>query len=94
MDTFEMKRAKRIKTLSRIGCIKTLVHLMWNIEKLYVKLKCVWLFLSEELCTSELKLQALRFFHNVFVFTLVSCFKRNDVLNRSKIPRNNKYLQC
>lgn len=46
-------------------------------------------FLSEELCTIELKLQALRFFHNVFVFTLVSCFKRYDVLNRSKIPRNN-----
>lgn len=75
--------------------IKTLVHKMWNKEKLYVKLKCVWLFfLSEELCTIELKLQALRFVHNVFVFTLVSCFKRYDVLNRSKIPRNNKYLQC
>lgn len=54
MDIFEMKRVKRIKIFSRIGCIKIFVYLMWNIEKLYVKLKCVWFFfLLKELCISE-----------------------------------------
>lgn len=50
-----MERVKRIKIFSRIGCIKIFVYLMWNIEKLYVKLMCVWFFLLEELCISEFK---------------------------------------
>lgn len=62
-----MKRVKRIKIFSRIGCIKIFVYLMWNIEKLYLKL----IFLLEELCISEFKFKVLRFFYNVFFWFCV-----------------------